>query len=628
MGLTGLRTILGCIRAWWPEAVWPQVAERQGGNRIAYDWGTCDSANVLVEDGNGVLRALRLSPVVHRNGAGMDDGGGGEEEEEEKLARLEQAAADEIAEEKQDNAIETPAQLIDYFVLRYNMRFQRLPQLREIDFVFDYMGKTPKIKEILRPPRIPLADVIRWPPPNRDKDAIFRDNWPFGNTMTEYYENPTTRMLLYEYVTEQLLERIPQECPAFSERSACFMIYGGVRKGQPCESPLYVEGNTNYAARTGVLEMFTECYLPAEADLMIQHVVRKHLYSANVLVLSKDSDMIPILLSVTSERYHRRNEPTLADEQHNPRRFNVYWDHRIGATMQDTEDPAYVEALAVHANTPATQNGDGKRKRKPPKPEPPAYKIRLTEIIEFNKLFELVWSFFFLAHGRCTRCDPIDTFATLCFAAGCDYLKKPGLVNFKDLCVAQWNLNKKSEVLSDDFDKSFYPRELETRAKAHVCLCPPHPDGTNNATGYALSYSAFDLLLSRAYLLRRVLPTPLPASKLTIENVRAALLQKRENGAAKRKKITIDGASDAPKRAPRAAPDVLPPAHPHALAANLAWVTHYYTRASIYSPEGNNIINNGLDRDLSTGKSVHGYMQDAKTKCCAFDANVLCKTVY
>lgn len=215
------------------------------------------------------------------------------------------------------------------------------------------------------------------------------------------------------------------------------------------------------------------------------------------------------------------------------------------------------------------------------------------EMIDIGALCLKAWPIFYARHGYCKRCNPLDAFVLILLLTGCDYVKKPNFIVFKDILAAYLLHNK-----------------------GVGCVCPRDPKGIL----FRIDYSAFLRLLSAAYATKNKLKLPDPY------NYGAVLSKLRATKEAADQEKARKAANSGPRPLSNRKPiDRLPPANPLGLCGRLCFTTNHYLRTQHMQ-----LINglfNGLEKDKSTGKSLYGYTMDQNDKC-AFTDDVVRRDVF
>jgi len=434
MGLHGRNHVYRFGRALAPSAIYPKHTFRDDGTDVEYEWGPSVDADTLYEDANGIFRAMKFcafeqelsedTPVVEE--MPLEEG----DEDPEAI----QSHLDEGADVYQfGTGFVRPSHVGNFFIRRFLEFFLSMHRLRTIRFVMDYLGCTPKSKTITR--FGPTEKPVLWP---TDPDTLFTGDHRFRNNVNQLFADPKAKRLFYAYITHVLLMRFVTDV-GFPD-GACIIIYGAVWEGSDgCEMVVGKDAKTGlpYAPRP------LGSWCPrAEADLVIRYLLNEHRATSNQLLISADSDFYPIILDVVKQKYH---------QDKNPDAYNIYWRSGLTYSVKLTRDD-YMRTLlppgVTRVNCFDKPRYDAMCKRwvqfymeNAPKPKK-ADKVvvvkdqfsimmrRAVQIISMNEMFIAVWSRMYLTHGRCDKCCPIQTFAVLCFLAGCDYLPNLSFITF------------------------------------------------------------------------------------------------------------------------------------------------------------------------------------------------------
>lgn len=476
-----------------PHAIWPKIIFKTAdpAEEPDYDYGPTEQVDRFIDDINALLRAMTFR--VSTNGTSFGGNGihstealsnelcnatldeallveeveqlydnknapdaGADPEDEGEPAGTSFGAGEDEAEDLSDfkgssgRGMCLPSDMAAFFVQRYQRLLAYTPA-KYIDFVMDYIGGTPKIKEIRRV--APSQKPVVWP---RERQNLFAGDRPFCNTIHEYFADPEAKRLLYQYLTERLLIDMPQN-PLFTE-GCVFTIYGGIHSNLgPNGCAVRVCWPVGQAAPSAP-ELVPFWTPRAEADLVMRWIMNEYRSQCNILLYSPDSDFIPIVLHVIDNKYRYDQEP---------RKYNIYWrsnttmDLRIdretfirarlpNGTKLDPYAPIYhtlskqwdkfrAEQLALakekkrSANdlphipgevslaspTPATTKGGRKTKSV----ETVDIKLRrCVQVINMNEMYESVWHHMHHLGRQCQRCNPIEVFATICSMTGGDYV--------------------------------------------------------------------------------------------------------------------------------------------------------------------------------------------------------------
>jgi hypothetical protein len=677
MGLSDFEQILMFLHRWFPEAFFPKCKEVDvaaarttkdistlffkqsktepssgAATATAFDpdqivWPSgLGSLGYALDEMNGTVRTLPLGTKEerlqwHQEGkrqAREQASGLGDDDEEEEDPDREDAdgcdkpassafsgrpPSEESADEEFLSALLYPEDLVKYFLERYSRIFY-YNNAGEIHVVWDCIGCTPAIKGILRTPQ-PSKRVV-WPK-GSPRESLFTGNHRFQNSIHDYFADKEARFLLYEFLTAEILERFPKE--GYFPEGCRLVVWGGRYAGQDCPKPLYVEHDP-LKGPTPVSVIDDPTAPQAEADVLIGYIVRKFIAHGHIMVLSKDSDFIPILLSVVNSHYKHSKAPKkyrvffshkvlvkskISKEEHaklqrdlavNNTSSGVPEDDDIDAILKSFGDEPATEprtsssppALVVDhfsgtaTSPPLTPKGSpvtppSARKRKASSDpdgqdskEMVEIKARIREVIDVNTLYERVWTLMHATHRTCTLCDPLDAFLAMAFLSGCDYMKKLPFVSFKTLCYVYLTPETHKQV---------------------GCLCP------YDAGVFRLRLSSFKNLAALAYkhfrnIKNEELKTP---QCISYEDVRNAMVKRKDTNAIKAALTTKKAAERMPQQAKKArrAPEYLPPEKPERYAANLVWVVNYYTRSN----QAGWPRSNGLEVDERSGLSLYGY---------------------
>lgn len=672
MGLSDFEQLLLFLHRWFPEAFYPKCREVQvplaqsSGQDIttfffkqkktddakdspktttAFDpdqvvWPDgLNSLGCAIDEMNGTVRTLPLGTKEERvrwyeeakqqaredkrrEESGFEDDAASDQEEEavEEEGDL-KSSGGRPSQESVDEELEAllyPEDVLKYFFDRYSRIFYH-NGAGEIHVVWDCIGWTPAIKGILRTPA--ASKRVVWP---KKRETLFTGNHRFQNSIHDFFDDKEARKLLYEFLTTAILERFPKE--GYFPQGSRVVVWGGWYKGTEMCKPLYVENDAlkGISAPTGLDDPTAPL---AEADVLIGYIVRQYIGYGHIMVLSKDSDFIPVLLSVMNQHY--KTSP-------NPTKYRVFFSHKIlvkskisqeehaklqrdlavnnTATEEEDidailkafgDDPAEaapadaftVKHFPTKTSSPSTPKGSpipppptaGARKRKTADDgEVPMVEIKakIREVIDINALYEKVWTMMHATHKTCTLCDPMDAFFALVFLSGCDYMKKLPSVTFKTLCYIYFTPETHKQV---------------------GCLCP-YDGGV-----FRLRLSSFKTLAALAFkhfrnLKNEELKAP---NSITYEDVRNAMAKRKANNENKAALAAKKAAEKMPQqiRKPRKAPEYVPPEHPERYAANLVWIVNYYTRS--YQPGWT--PSNGLEVDPKTGLSLYGYRKIKST---------------
>lgn len=685
MGLKDFQQILALFQRWFPKAFWPQYKDEsrassspvnssnttnEGGlhpffakkGQAGGTGPTFDPSNVVwppelsrlgivIDEFNGTVRGLPLGTKDQRktwaqqakNGAPTptvttpDDAEDPDQDLFESPGGSPQGSArwsggNQESEEEEMDPIARPEDLLRYLFDRYSKIFF-YNTAREVHVVWDCIGRTPAIKSILRAP-VP-SKPIAWP---ENKSTLFTSNKPFENSIHDIFDDKEARVLLFDYLTTSLLERFAAE--GYFPKGSRLVLWGGYYKGKECPYPLYIE-NDPLEGLVGPLALKDANAPQAEADVVIAYIVARNLGKCHQMLLSKDSDFIPIFLTLLNDQYK-------SDSTNDPKRYKLFISHKIlvksrisaeeharflheqskrqksqaavvpkstappeGDEGEDDElarllgaddEPELFGLDQALPHPPSTPSPKGGKKRTKPDDDTVEIKAKIREVIDMSELFERLWAYMYALHGKCGKCDPIDAFVAMMFMSGCDYYKNPPFISFRTLCHVYFSLQ-------------FH--------RQYGCLCPYD---TESAL-FRLDLQLFKTLLAKAYKAYRNISSSQLSSD-TYEEV-SALLRRRKADAdkAKAEKMPRSVAMTSQQvngKAPRRAPDQLPPLNPERYAANLHWVVNYYTR----SYRSGWVPTNGLERDPETGLSLHGYTYDLHSKKYEFSTQVIVKDVY
>lgn len=695
MGLKDFQQILALLQRWFPQAFWPRYETADGTQRASSSssldgsphplfqnrlrttskeynatyvrWPPqLSSIGIAIDEFNGTVRGLPLGTKAQRKmwteeakraktdpsqtpspsgeeedfpeEDGDEEGGGGKTGSGTLGNSASTSSLDQDLEDIPP--IATPEDLLLYLFDRYSKIFF-YNNARELHVVWDYIGRTPAIKAILRQP-VPAKPIV-WP---ADHSTLFTSNQPFQNSIHDFFADKEARKLLYDYLTTSLLERFPTE--GYLPLGSRIVLWGGYYKGQECRHPLYVENDALTGLSPEPIEMEDLDAPCAEADVMIAYIVWKNLGKHHQILFSKDSDFIPILLSVVNQAYK-------SDAIPDPKKYRVFLSHKIlikhrvplddfANLQKDLEqlrlkqeqeakkqqqqqqnpdqdlwneeddpflrellesDPTPVEPppMALKSPPPSSIKNPGKapnNKRKKNDDGKMEIKAKIREVIDMNEMYERVWSLMYSLHEKCGKCDPIDAFVGLLFMSGCDYYKNPPLVTFKVLCNVYFG------------DSGSFHRRFG-------CLCPYDVQ----APVFRLNLGVFKTLLARAYKSCSAIKNTQIADE-SYEYI-CSLLHKRKAEADRAKTMKAPIIPPSIKMGPtRKAPDRLPPLYPERYAANVHWLVNYYTRSHLpgWKPT------NGLERDPDSDLSLHGYVHDPETRTYHFATKVLIRDVF
>lgn len=661
-----LRTVFGS--AFWPkidtnasvdnvELLWPELLSRMAGKMIT-----------AIDDMNGTIRGLLLgspdsrarwnreskdmearakagipAPVVtaedeeeegaDQNIPSTSGGGGGGFEEEPDLDA--------------PDSIERPSDLKRYLFERY-WRQILVRGITTLHCVWDFLERTPRIKGIMAPKR--FHRPVLWPA-KIDRRYLFKSDLPFQNTIHEYVMDKEAKELLYEYVTEALFDEFPRSNGGLPE-GISLVVWGGVYKGTRFEVPMTVyrtgRAMADVCSPTPLQSFEGLEVLCAEADLTIGAIVRYCIGRCTVVVLSRDTDFLPILIGAYAEALHAF---VTTDGAPDPRQYGVFISRKqmIKYTEEAETTPTTPAAEQQHqqqqqqplqteidpeqlpfASSSSLEDEDEEDNLswlKPPPPPPvkhipsifkkpppaaafkaPAAKGRakkaaepkgiqhkhyIREIIDIGDLCQSAWPIFYEAHSRCAKCNPLDALIVIMYLCGCDYFRKPPFIVFKDLLAAYIKHNKKIG-----------------------CLCPrdTSPDDL-----FRINYGAFTRLLSIAYCTKHKVTLDTPFNYGAV----STLLRKRKIAA------DADTAEKEARKAERGEPlkvrkrapaDRLPPEKPQGYGKRLHFTANYYRRRAKHAPF------NGLEKDVN-GKSFYGYTTD-KNNVCMFTDDVTISEVF
>jgi hypothetical protein len=441
MGLPGRNHIYRFGRTLAPEAIYPQPVFMEDGEAVQYNWGPSEEADSLIEDANGVFRAMKLCTaeeglVLGEQQADVQEEAEGDAAEGDEAEALEKPGV-QMNEEADCYQFGTgfvrPSHAANFFIKRYVEFYCERPSLKAIRFVMDYIGCTPKNKTITRTG--PSQKAVVW---TKNQEELFSSDQRFRNTVHEYFADGKAKRLWYRYMTHELVTRLPLD-PGFPEH-ALFVLYGAVWGDS--------DGCVIEVGKHHVNHVKTWCPR-AEADLVIRWILNEYRSSSNQLLISADSDFFPILLDVVKQKYAE-------DGPQARHKYNIYWRSGVTYNVQITKED-YMRTL-LPAGAPINPFDKVKydemvgkwqgfllENTPPPKKSPPAEPKRAAkpkecitvrmrraiQIISMNEMFEAVWCRMYLASERCDKCCPIQTFALLCFLAGSDYLPQLGYITFE-----------------------------------------------------------------------------------------------------------------------------------------------------------------------------------------------------
>lgn len=736
MGLKNFQAILELLQRWFPPAFWPQYREASEQASLSSSSSSSNSSTsnlhpffkrqqsetpgsgfqpsmvcwpediasigVALDDFNGTVRGLPLGTPAQRTAWDQEARRHAEAVERARKQKLRDEGRDEDAdeedeiedaddnddeedgggggekspssgrpassfdEEKEDlnDPIACPEDLLRYMFERYSNVFY-YNNARELHVVCDFIGRTPAIKSILREAR-PSKPVV-WPAAQRQ--TLFTSNKPFENSIHDFFADPQAKRLLYEYLTTSLLERFPAE--GYLPEGSRLVIWGGYYQGKECARPLYVE-NEPLIGLVGPKELEDPDAPCAEADVMIGYIVSKNLGKCHQLLISKDSDFIPILLSVINRGYK-----TLST----PRKYRVFFSHKILVKSRiSTEEYAKLTKKTAVSNTTAPQqhqqqqqqcNGPSNGNHTARKPEKPSLQPTTSSLYdEEDEILRRLMDDSDDTPAPLPR-SPLRPTAVASLAPPL-LLKAPGkaapkgkrknknddtillkakireIIDLRELYENVWafmfTLHEQcgkcdpidafvALLFTSGCDYYKNPPLITFKTLCHVyfsnkfhtkhgCMCPYD----TQSDVFRLDTRLFKKLLTECYkAFCNVTIQPQAAQADEYDQVRDILLQRKaaleKTKAAKMPPMLASNTRGGkPKRKPA---DRIPSPNPLRHAANVHWLVNYYTRSFLpgWTPT------NGLECDSKTGLSLHGYTRNPVTERYEFATQVLYKDV-
>ena len=501
-------------------------------------------------------------------------------------------------------------------------------KIRTVIVVFDHIGKTPKIKQILyrekrykdKPVRKIRRDGLMPGESIFGVDKRIRNNWD------DIWADNQAKAELYEFLTWYISEYFVHN--RFFPVGARCIIDGGYINGKFMDTPWCVSKMPQYDAETegsGVpmkpeandseasahqkAQFFnTErppqyhieiapykshqgaAYFPSiEADISINSWIL-HFWEFNTLLISKDCDLLLTSLALTRDRIRcalqrdgnacpgrfyikriRSKKPDSIADVENPF-SNVMPFHAQRSNVMPTnsngrsliEEEFGEEALAAEQAAEQQAKQAGVNKRG--RGGRRVCQIE-TEYVDVNRLYADLYALFYkvqIAAFKDLKDDPIELFATLCFVRGCDYNKSLGGVTFDRLCRVYIENAQRIGPL-------FASEKMSRRAG-----CEEFHDG-HRVIYYRVIYDHFSKFLSLAYRDRfKVSRTNVPD-----DDFEAVAHYIRTNN----KQFNQH-----------------PPENLRAFVARLCWTVNYYLNGG----KADFSIPTGLETD-EEGVSIHGY---------------------
>jgi hypothetical protein len=298
----------------------------------------------------------------------------------------------------------------------------------------DFLGMTPRAKTIVYKEKRyvkPSNSVHR-----QEDGAIFADDLPIYNNFYDIFADKTSaaRRQLLVYLTRYFTEEFAHVGDNLPPGKR-IIYHGGISEdGKLHELPIVVskkevtlpDGRTTY-----VVEKNTYIANPplfrGEADLCINSWVLHYPVTTNIMILSKDGDLLLSSLSLTRDRWRECGSLDSVG------RIIIRRFKQVKRPLYENEDSGSGDEQEEEEEQPVPA---GKRKRVVKKKD---YRWEwIPEYIDVNGLFSNLWALLYKAQqldkvDEEDMCDPIELFTMLCFMCGNDYVDGLPGVSFVSL---------------------------------------------------------------------------------------------------------------------------------------------------------------------------------------------------
>lgn len=646
--LEALRSCIGL--AFWPRLVSSSAEGAEASYKFEWPANMCKNT-LLLDDFSGRLRSLVLTEMEGFSAPRV-----------KRMASVPTLRDIYSASETEfENLIRRPSDLKRVLFDAYELMLRKRG-VNTLVIVFDHLDRTPKIKRILLP-KTENRPVV-WP---KDGETLFSGDHEFRNSIHEYIVTPNAKVLLWDYLATALLdefcaERLPECCE--------LIVWSGVYKGADMLTPFRVAKDYQ-GVITGPEPMRPSIDIPrfmcAEADLTIIYLVKMFLGKRNVVVVSRDNDFIPGLLSVYSQAVEEYNANR--DTVPNPMNFGLYLTRKVKVQTKvpTSQIPNEVlenylkkkrERIVVDANTIPME--ETKMQEVPEQQQHPQQQQQDDDedALDFLKpvsnsgglsAIDIRTKMMSLSPAASKRQKPAAVGKSVGNPSKDSHIdiseRVTEVIDLGHIFKVLWNAFYTSHgeckrcdpmdafasicfMSGSDYYKKLYGLSWTSLCAVYLdralnekigCMCP-RDTAANNAgiKFFRLDYEAFTRLVSLGYA--RKLDGAKLRDKSDINSVRSFLKSRYEanksKAAAKKSKQALaeEDASNKPARAARQ--PYAPPDRIEAYAARLAWVINYYTR----SHQAGWTMTTGTETDVKTGESLYGYSLDKSVY--AFAENV------